>query len=176
VKLFALAFVLVAGADPSKPVGPAEAEQVLVSATSFDDVAVGYEGTTPAVVHAFRALLKAPDGATRFGTVLERAGPAGQLYALCGLFFLDPAAFDERIARLRGRRAPLERMDGCIKTRTTLREMLAREKRAPLMSHAGTAEDWRRRPYPKRQDIAGGSVCYRLRFDKATEEAAAEHR
>jgi hypothetical protein len=172
VKLLTLALALVAGAEPSRTVAPAEAEQVLISATSFDDIAVGYAGATPATVHAYRSLLGAADGAERFRTVLKRAAPAGQLYALCGLFFLDPASFDEGLARLRTSGAPLEHMIGCTQSRTTLRDLLAHEEEAPLLSRDITADAWRRGPYPARLDIAGGSTCYRLRFDGVARDSA----
>jgi hypothetical protein len=172
VNVLALALALVVDAEHSGTVAPAEAERVLTSATSFDDIAVGYALTTPATVYAYRALLEAPDGAARFRTVLKRAAPGGQVYALCGLFFLDPASFDKGLARLRTSPAPLEQMLGCEKSRTTLRDLLAHDDEAPLMSHNVTADAWRRGPYPTRLDVAGGSTCYRLRFDRVARDTA----
>jgi hypothetical protein len=115
MKFLALMLV-VGGASPGRSVGTAEAERILVTAQSFDDVAVGYAAITPPTVHAYRALLRAPDGPDRFGKVLERGTPAGQLYALCGLFFLDPNAFDRHLARLQESPASVDRTDGCVVT------------------------------------------------------------
>lgn len=159
----ALSLALAANPSPGKDVGPAEAEQVLVATESFNDAAIGYGGVTPPNVYAFRALLRAADGLERFERVLERGSPAGKLYALCGLFFMDQVAFDKGLTRFRVSGAPVNRMDGCMQTTTTMREALTRDERAPLMSHDGTAGRWTA-PYPEHLDIAGGSFCYRLRF------------
>jgi len=164
-----LAFVLaVASAAPSAD----EAEHLLLAAMSFDDVAVGYDGHTPAAIYAYRALLRAPDGQDRFARIMEKGTAAGQLYALCGLFFLNPSAFVRHFTRLGESRAPVERINGCIAMTTSVRDAIARDDSAPVMSHGGTIEEWRAMQ-AKRLDVAGGSTCYRLRYLGSPEDLQA---
>src|SRR4051812_49734436 len=61
--------------------------------TTFCSTMVGAGGAVPKVVSAFRTLVWDPAGDTAFKSLLKEAKPAGQLYALCGLWFTDPVAF-----------------------------------------------------------------------------------
>jgi hypothetical protein len=85
------------------------------------------------------------------------------------LFFLNPSAFDRHLARLKESRAPVERTDGCIVTKSSVRDVLARDDRAPIMSHGSTLEEWHGM-HAEWLDVAGGSTCYRLRYLKSPED------
>ncbi len=47
---------------------------------------------------ALRTIWKHPQSAAIFSRLLDHAAPAGQLYALCGLYYSDRAEFEKRIA------------------------------------------------------------------------------
>lgn len=156
-----VALLLAIGGAPSSA---DEAESILLAARSFDDVAVGYAGETPATVLAYRKLFRARDGVDRFRKVVEQGTPAGKLYGLCGLFFLDPGAFNQQLAQLERSRAPVVRRDGCIASKTTVHDVLTRDERAPLMPRTIAFAQWPE-ARPEWLDLAGGSTCYRLRYE-----------
>jgi hypothetical protein len=142
-----------------------DAEVVLYEASAFRDAAVGYAGTTPPEVRAFRRVFASPDGVRRFRRLVASASPAGQLYALCGLFFLDPPSFDAELRRLKRRDAKVTQQQGCIVFESSLSSVLASAPGAPQMSHSGDFRHWLRNGFGAPvDDVAGGSTCYRLRF------------
>ncbi len=160
-----LALFCCAGETGPRPTAADPEEAVLRTAAAFRDVAVGYAGTTPAEVRAFRNVLASPDGAARFRRLLANATVAGQLYALCGLFFLDAPAFDLELARLRRQGGQVEQQQGCIVSASSLSAILASHPLAPRMSHAASFREWLRRgARAPVLDLAGGGTCYRLRF------------
>ncbi|SRR6266568_2711333 len=174
MRLGAVLCLLVTVAPGDLRLGAAEAERQLIAASSFKDVAVGLAATTPPEVHAYRALLAASDGVERFHHVLDHGTPAGQLYALCGLFFLDATAFDKEFARLEESRAKVDEQVGCTVMRRTVRELLAASSEAPRMSHSGSVQEWHRvGSRASVLDIPGGSTCYRLRFLRSAEDGSA---
>jgi len=76
------------------------AESEIRRASGFWGIVIGLDGEpTPAVV-GYRSLLKAPDGLLRFHRLMRTAGIAGQLYALCGLYMLEPKAFGAELTLL----------------------------------------------------------------------------
>jgi hypothetical protein len=76
------------------------AESEIRKASGFWGIVIGLDGDpTPAVV-GYRSLLKAPDGLERFHRLMRTSGIAGQLYALCGLYLLEPKAFGAELALL----------------------------------------------------------------------------
>jgi len=160
-----LALLLVLLAGTGEAASPQEAEAVLETAAAFRDAAVGEAGMTPPEVHALRRLLRSPDGAERFRRLAARASPAGQIYALCGLFFLDPQAFTSELARLRRLDVKVTRQEGCVVFESTIASTLAEVPGTPVMSRSGSFREWLRRGFrASLSDIPGGSTCYRLRY------------
>ena len=168
--LLAMFATAAAGDHPSLSAEAAEA--VLREASVFRGAAVGYAGTTPGEVRAFRRVLGSRDGATRFGRVAARGTLAGRLYALCGLFFLDIPAFEKELARLRQTDATVQRQEGCIVFEESLSSVLASAPGAPRMSHSGSFREWLRIGFvASARDVAGGSTCYHLRFGNKVPDA-----
>ena len=56
----------------------------------FSGPAVGVAATTPDTVKALRVILKDPAAENIFKQLLAEAAPAGQLYALAGLYVINP--------------------------------------------------------------------------------------
>jgi hypothetical protein len=67
--------------------------KVLSNAEEFMGTSVSSSGAAPWEVFAFQLLLSSPWSDAAFKDLLERATLPGRLYALCGLYFTDPAAF-----------------------------------------------------------------------------------
>src|SRR5262245_12558776 len=91
-----LAIVLLAAEGSLAPQPQSAIETDVATIRTMSTVSDGHDcfaGVTPDSVHSFRRLLDVPDASTRFAQLLREATPAGQLYALCGLFFTDAAAF-----------------------------------------------------------------------------------
>ena len=75
--------------DFSSPLPPADAEQILLRTNVFD---IAGQGRRPGrQVQSFNVLLDERDASDRFRRLALKGGPAGQLYALCGLLLVARA-------------------------------------------------------------------------------------
>jgi hypothetical protein len=88
---------------------------------------VGFAGEVLSVTRAFDTVAEhlSPELHPRLDRLLDRASPAGRVYAATLLDQLDPASGREAWQRLAGDRAPVEAFSGCVKNRTTLAEYAA---------------------------------------------------
>jgi hypothetical protein len=88
---------------------------------------VGFAGQVLSVTRAFDAVAEqlSPELRPRLGRLLDRASPAGRVYAAVLLGRLDPQAGEAAWQRLADDRAPVETFSGCVKNRTTLAEYAA---------------------------------------------------
>lgn len=122
------------------------AYQTLLTANQFEDNAIGYAAQPSKLVEAYRILLKeaASDGA--FKSLLEKATPAGQLYALCGIYFTDHTFFLTVIEKHRARSDYVQVQFGCIGFRMRASEIV--EVKAPnvvrLISPRQPIAAWRK--------------------------------
>ena len=92
-----------------------EAVQTLGKAEAFGGLHVGYAGTPAAPVGALRTLIAEANAAGALTVVLDHGSIAGQLMALSGLYFVDPARFAERVEAYRTMTTPVRVLqDGCI--------------------------------------------------------------
>lgn len=106
----ASAEVVAASASPSdaleipslSPLGH-EAFERLLHARRFTDDAIDYAGVTPNEVIALRLLWREPQALETFEALLESATLAGQLFALCGLYYTAPTRFEEAVQAYRDR-------------------------------------------------------------------------
>jgi len=78
-----------------------EAYDVLLHAKIFQDSHVGPAARIPETVRALLSLLSTPHASEAFNRLLAEATLAGQLYALCGLYYADHEAFKEAVKRYR---------------------------------------------------------------------------
>ena len=162
-----LLFPLVASttlpAAPPPGLGPEaqKAYALLKEVNVFSSTSVGVAGTTPESVSAFRTLLAGPHASTCFKTLLEEATTAGQLYALCGLWFTDPAAFKAGIEKHRRSDAQVETLEGCIASRQPVREVIESKATGAvrLRDNQQTIRQWTEEHRPKtlHYDILGGA-------------------
>lgn|SRR5574341_1619719 len=164
--------VAVGGADPGAADSTTSAyttadaaERTLLSARVFRGSVAGKGMTTPPEVRAFRVLLAAPDATARIRRVAADGSMAGRLYAACGLYFLDPVAFQSELVRLAGSRTDVETQSGCMMMTRTVMDVVAPVKGAPQLSPGGSYREWLRALRSVAVlDIPGGSRCYDLRY------------
>jgi len=95
-----------------------EAWSVLAATRRFTDDAIYDGGETPKEVLALRILWREPSASAAFRALLERGSTGGRLFALCGLYYADPEAFERGLRELRGTGERLTFQTGC----TTLLE------------------------------------------------------
>ena len=91
-----------------------KAYQALLTATRFEDVAIGYAGKRSKLVEAYNILLTEPAADASFKNLLERARLPGQLYALCGLYFTNHDFFRSVVEKYRKSEEEVDTLSGCI--------------------------------------------------------------
>jgi len=96
------------------PLSRAQALEILLGTETFADTMVGIAGIPSHQACAFRVVLDQPDADSLFKRILADAHLAGQLYALCGLYFTDPTAFLHAVEPFRTRTDAVETYQGCI--------------------------------------------------------------
>ena len=100
-----------------------EAYRILVKAPRFSLDHVGFAGTTPGTVRAFRFLLDDPSSPQVFSRLLQ-GSTAGRLYALVGIYLTDPPRFPQAVQSLEGATDMVETMfGGCVVDECSVREL-----------------------------------------------------
>ena len=92
----------------------------LSRATSFTSAYVGFSGSVPLEVRAWGTVLRSRGADSAFKSLLETATPAGQLFALTGIYLTDPAYFRRQLSAYRGRSDTVHTIVGCIATDVSL--------------------------------------------------------
>jgi len=90
-----------------------EAFQMLLAAERFTDDAIYAGGVTPNEVIALRKLLKDPNAGAALEELERRETMPGHLFALCGLYYVDPSVFREQIETYRDKREIVFFQSGC---------------------------------------------------------------
>lgn len=101
------------------------AERILIQAERLESGSVGYAAVTPASVLAWRVIMDSPHPASAFREVFAEAGIAGELYALAGLRFADPAAYTQFADDLRQRGGSVDVVRGCIGSTDSITQVIA---------------------------------------------------
>jgi hypothetical protein len=84
--------------EPEFPAPEIRAEyEMLRGAQGYSPLCIGFPLTVSRPADSYRAVLAHPDADRHFKELLVSAGTAGQLYALAGLYFTDPAFFEKAI-------------------------------------------------------------------------------
>jgi hypothetical protein len=94
-----------------------KAYQVLLTANRFEDDAddvIACAAQPSKLVEGYRILLKEPSADRAFKNLLERATPAGQLYALCGIYYSDHPFFLAVLEKHTERTDYVNTQFGCI--------------------------------------------------------------
>jgi hypothetical protein len=150
-------------AAPPALTGPArDAYGKIKDAATFSSGRVGAAGILPEVIYAFRTLKSDPLADAAFKSLLTEAKPAGQLYALCGLWFTDPAAFKTEAERLKQANIQVDTLSGCVGMKKHMAEMI--ESKVPgavrLKSNKESVKDWldTHKGIAMHFDIMGGAI------------------
>lgn len=93
---------------------PEEALEMLREASGLAGASVGIDGTTSRQVRAFRVVLREAYADQAFKQLLNEATKSGQLYALAGLYFTDPAYMNEAARVFLNDHSEVETYFGCI--------------------------------------------------------------
>ncbi len=89
--------------------------ETVISATGYGGTATGAAGTPTPVVAALRTLLREPHAAAAFEFAIDHGTLPGKLTALTGLWSIDRARFDARIAPFKASRELVNVLyDGCM--------------------------------------------------------------
>jgi len=133
----------------------------LLTAKEFCDTAVGIAGTMPEVVKAFRHMTREKDPAAIFQALLKDATPPGKLYALCGLYHADHAAFRNAVEPYRKSREKVEFFSGCILSERTMGDIVEMDLPGTVRLDRPnqTTKEWAAKHAPKEgmhYDILGG--------------------
>jgi hypothetical protein len=162
-----------AGAPRTSParssVSREEAIRVLQTTDTFADTSAGFAGGPSKEACAFAVVVREPDADGLFRALLESGRTAGQLYALCGLYFTDPAGFERTLSPYRGRKDLVTTFSGCMRGASPVGRIV--EHTGPhavrLASPTDTLAAWvKRNPEASRaffMDIAGGGYPAQLR-------------
>lgn len=159
-----------AGGMPELSAEGVKAYKEVKKAEMFCNSAVGYAGSTPEVVWAFRDLLLEKNADAAFKALMQEATIPGQMYALCGLWFTDQAAFKEQVARYHAMKGKVKTMIGCIVDEEAIADLVVSKYPTPIRLKG--PEDslkgwWARNPKGSGySDIAGGYWPSELKGEK----------
>ena len=101
-----------AGAEPGL-VPEADAYHQLVAADRFSIGGTGPGGAIRAPERALRTIMRDPDRKRLFQAALAEATPAGQMYALCGLYYSEPQTYRDVVGSYRNSKAGFATQSGC---------------------------------------------------------------
>ncbi len=159
-----------AAARPDLSAQGVKAYDIVRTTDTFSSAHVGFAGTTPAVVWAFRDLLAETNADAAFKSLLQEATLPGQLYALCGLWFTDQAEFKKQVARYRAMPGKVKTMVGCSVGDDALADLVqsTHPKAIRLRGPDDTLKAWwaRNPDAETRSDIAGGYWPSELKGEK----------
>lgn len=91
-----------------------KAFRTLLEAERFEDKFIGEAAEPSKLVEAYCTLLREPAADAAFKNLLENATLAGQLYALCGLYFTDPIFLRSVVEKYRHSEEKVDTLSGCI--------------------------------------------------------------
>jgi hypothetical protein len=96
----------------------------LSRATEFSSLFVGQPPTASPQALDLNLLIGLPGGTRRHRALVDDGSPAGQLYGLCGLYFLDRKAFEEIKPRYGERSDIVSQTIGCVSVKGSLRSVV----------------------------------------------------
>lgn len=111
--LFFLVCTLAAGEPQPTFDQQIEAYNVLLQADRFSVGGTGVAGRVREPELALRVLLRDPNPKFFLNRVLERATPAGKVYALCGLYYASPETYRRVVEQYRNSNESFAWQSGC---------------------------------------------------------------
>jgi hypothetical protein len=139
-----------------------EAYVTLRDAATFSSGRVGAAGILPKEVYAFRTLKEDSMADAAFKSLLKEAKPAGQLYALCGLWFTDPVAFKTEAEKLKRANSEVDTLAGCVGMKSHMADII--ESKIPgavrLKNNKDSVKEWfdTHKGIPMHYDVVGGAL------------------
>jgi hypothetical protein len=119
------------------------AYQNLLNAPRFEQGLIGEGGELSPKVISLNILAKEKFADQAFKSLLENATLAGQLYALCGLFYTDYEFFKKSIENYRKEDELVEAMSGCKIFSQKVSEIIeSKAENVAIISPKETIEDW----------------------------------
>jgi hypothetical protein len=97
---------------------------ILETTDRFADIAIGEGGSPSPEVCAFVILIKEPDAMQLFRALMDRAGLAGQLYALSGFYLLNRDLYASEVVRYESNSTVVDSAMGCIVSSMKVSEIL----------------------------------------------------
>ena len=136
-----------------------KAYATLAGAAQFEEEFIGFGAIPSDLVAACRALRAEPNADSAFKALLNEATPAGQLYALCGLYFTDHAYFLEKVEAYKSRGEDIPMQSGCLVLGQRMSAII--ENTSPKAIRLGGPDnsltDWmQKHPERNNSDIFGG--------------------
>jgi hypothetical protein len=108
---------------PETP-GPKKAYELLLEADRFESERVGFSAEPSPYFIAWRVLMASGEGKAAFHALLARATPAGKMYALSAVYFVEPEAFEVEARRLAPSTDEVSTFAGCIGGRESVGTMV----------------------------------------------------
>ena len=143
--------------DKLSPEGQ-NAYQNLLDTEVFAQGLVGIAATLSPSVESFNTLLKEKEADAAFKSLIANAKPAGQLYALSGLYFTDQEAFQKEVKNFRQKDEMVRAMSGCEMFDEKISKIVeSNDKNVAIIKPGETIEDfWKRNKVSYELDIAHG--------------------
>lgn len=167
IALFVLLVHFVRAEPPQLSAKGKAAFEVLKGTPTFSSTTVGIAGITPSEVFAFRDLLDEPKADEAFKALLKEAAPEGKLYAVCALWFTDPAEFQTQVKMLRDTSMKVNHVDGCERGEERVSRLLWSTEAGAvrLKDNKQTIKEWldTNKPANMFYDIGGGAWSSLLR-------------
>ncbi|MEO0858598.1 MAG: hypothetical protein AAFY55_17270 [Bacteroidota bacterium] len=120
---------------------PRAAFALLLNTRTFASSHVGFAGMPSEQYEAFNTLLRRPDAPEVFRALLRRAYPAGQLYALSGLYLTDRTAFDSVVGDYEASQDSVSTQMGCVGDLTPVAEIV-RHPRGIRLAEGQSLAEW----------------------------------
>ena len=129
VLIMGISVILVGCSDSTVPqqdnIKPTD-YQLLKNADKFYGAHIGFGGTTPPTVYAYRDLLDHPEADASFKKLIEGATMPGKLYGLAGVYFTDPSSLPDLSRRFLGSSESVPAFFGCILSDVQVKELAQR--------------------------------------------------
>ena len=103
-----------------------EEYEILLSADKFYGAHIGFGGTTPPTVYAYRDLLDHPNADDAFKELIEEGTMPGRLYGLAGVYFTDPSSLPDLSGRFLESSESVPAFFGCILSDTQVKDLAQR--------------------------------------------------
>ncbi|HSO35281.1 MAG TPA: hypothetical protein VLT33_22285, partial [Labilithrix sp.] len=157
-----------ATSPPAPAAAAPDAYETLKTATVFESAHVGYGGELSHNAKAFRALLAAPDPRRAMRALYTEGSLAGKLYAVAGLYLVDPESFEPAARALAKRGGDVMTRYGCMGGSSTITEILFAKGARVMIPRGKSITDYFAHSSGGMGDIAGGYVPLELATEDPT--------